>query len=522
MNIQKYMTIWSVALLFVACSTSLPETYDETDKPAPCVTDFQDAVIPPNIAPMNFYIDADADNYITWIHSNKCDEEIILKGKDVIIPEGDWHEILSVTKGDTLLTDIFVEVGGRWAHYHTIKNPVAEEDIDPYLSYRLIEPSYVTYEGITINERCIESFDEDIIYSNSFMADKDEGQCVNCHNYQNHNCDGNMQMHLREKMGGTIIVYDGKVSKVNLKTDSTLSAGVYPAWHPSLPIIAYSVNSTGQVFHTRDTQKVEVIDFGSDMILYDIKSNKVFTLLNDPDEYETFPAWSPDGKYLYYTSAHYEQKGDDIDAELDSAYQSLKYNIYRLPFNQEKMTFGPRELVFNAAAMGKSASLPRISPDGKYLLFGIADFGNFHIWHKSSDLAVLDLGSSSDATDSLSMLSSFPFRLLDDANSESVDSYHSWSSNGRWIAFASRRLDDNYSRVFISYFDKEGRAHKPFILPQKDPYHYLNLFKSFNVPELMQQPVQTSRQTLQEIGGKQPSQAIYAGHCAVETISDLQ
>ena len=262
MNMLKYLTIWAVTVLFIACSTSTTETYDETDKPAPCVPYCHEAVIPPNIAPLNFFVDADADNYVTWIHSRKSKEEIILGGKDVIIPEDDWHDILYDTKGDTLLTDIFVEVGGRWAHYPTIKNPVAMEDIDPYLSYRLIEPSYVTYEGITINQRCVENFDEDIIYSNSFMAERDEGQCVNCHNYQNHNRDGNMQMHLREKMGGTIIVYDGKVSKVNLKTDSTLSAGVYPAWHPSLPVIAYSVNSTGQVFHTRDTQKVEVIDFG--------------------------------------------------------------------------------------------------------------------------------------------------------------------------------------------------------------------------------------------------------------------
>jgi len=534
MNSIKYIYICLMAMFAVSCSVSVPESYDETDAPIPCVPCADNAVIPPNIAPMNFYISVDADDYVTWIHSSKSDVDIMVGGRDVVIPEGDWHSLLDQIKGDTLQTDVFVCHSGKWTHYPPMRYMVAEEPIDPYISYRLIEPSYVTYEGITINERCLENYDQEIVYSNSFMADKDVGQCVNCHNYQNHNRDGNMQLHLRERQGGTVISYEGQLRKVNLKTDSTMSAGVYPAWHPSLPLIAYSVNATGQVFHTRDTQKVEVIDFGSDMILYDIKENKVYTVADDKDEYETFPAWSPDGKYLYYTSAHYEQKGDDIDAELDSAYQSLKYNIYRFPFDVERKTFGSRELVFDARSMGKSAALPRISPDGKHLLFGISDFGNFHIWHKSSDLAVLDLdvpatqpladaqvvvadSSSADSVRPLSDyegLSMFRLRLLDDANSESVDSYHSWSSNGRWIIFASRRDDDNYSRVYISYFDKSGIAHKPFILPQKDPHHYLNLFKSFNVPEFMVQPVQPSRQELQRIGAEDPTPAEYAGRCA--------
>ena len=512
--VMKYSFVVTVLLFVASCSVTIPEKYEEWTEQAPCVPYNDNAVIPPNIAPMNFYIDTDADDYVTWIHSAKTSDEILLSGKDVIIPEDDWYDLLEQSKGDSIMTDIYVCTDGRWIHYPTMKCLVAEEDIDPYISYRLIEPSYVTYEGITINERNITNFDEDIIYSNSHIASRDEGQCVNCHNYQDHNRKGNMQMHLREKQGGTIIVYDGDIRKVNLKTDSTLSPGVYPAWHPSLPLIAYSVNSTGQVFHTRDTQKVEVIDFGSDMILYDIKGNKVYTLCDRKDEYETFPAWSPDGKYLYYTSAHYEQKGEDIDAELDSAYQSLKYNIYRREFNEKSMRFGEEEMVFDASAIGKSASLPRISPDGRYLLFGIADFGNFHIWHKSSDLAIIDLTSQVSPTDSLATALPFQLRMLTDANSNSVDSYHSWSDNGRWIAFSSRRDDDNYSRIYITYFDKQGMAHKPFILPQKDPHHYLNLFKSFNVPELMVNPVEISRPELQDIGRMNPNPAIYAGRCA--------
>ena len=74
-------------------------------------------------------------------------------------------------------------------------------------------------------------------------------------------------------------------------------------------------------------------------------------------------------------------------------------------------------------------------------------------------------------------------------NSKDVESYHSWSSNGRWILYTSRRDDGGYTRLYIAYFDKNGRAHKPFILPQKDPYFYDDYYKSYNVPEYMLEPV---------------------------------
>jgi len=76
--------------------------------------------------------------------------------------------------------------------------------------------------------------------------------------------------------------------------------------------------------------------------------------------------------------------------------------------------------------------------------------------------------------------------MLDEANGPDADSYHSWSSNSRWIVFSSRRLDGLYTRPFISYIDSQGKAGKPFLLPQKRPAEfYGNLMKSYNIPELV-------------------------------------
>lgn len=70
-------------------------------------------------------------------------------------------------------------------------------------------------------------------------------------------------------------------------------------------------------------------------------------------------------------------------------------------------------------------------------------------------------------------------------NSNDTESYHSWSSNGRWVVFSSRRLDGLYTRPFIAYVGKDGKTGKPFLLPQKEADYYAGLMKSYNIPEFV-------------------------------------
>jgi dipeptidyl aminopeptidase/acylaminoacyl peptidase len=157
-----------------------------------------------------------------------------------------------------------------------------------------------------------------------------------------------------------------------------------------------------------------------------------------------------------------------------------------MDYDEKADSFGTPKVVVDAAAAGRSITFPRVSPDGRYVLYAEGDYGQFHIWHKSSDLWVKDLQNDT-------------CYALTDANSNDVDSYHTWSSNGRWIVFSTRRMDGNYTRPFIAYFDKQGKAHKAFCLPQRDPEHNILLLKSYNVPELSKNAVQVSEQTLRDI-----------------------
>jgi hypothetical protein len=314
------------------------------------------------------------------------------------------------------------------------------------------------------------------------------GQCINCHNYQQYNPD-RMQFHARENLGGTVIAYDGKVRKINMKNDNLLSAGVYPAWHPWLKLIVYSTDKTQQTFHTVNPNKIEVYDTKSDLIAFDVEKNEVTNIENDPNELEVFPFWAPDGKTLYYCSAHFEYQ-DTIDpgVEFMQRAEQVKYNLYKKSFNPETLQFGPREIVFDASAMDKSATFPRISPDGRYLMFTMAHYGYFHIWHHDADLWMLDL-SKENAT----------ARPLTEANSADTESYHAWSSNGRWVIFSSRRDDGVFTRPFIAHIDQNGRASKAFELPSEDPDYHRQFMRSYNIPEFMKGPVTITPQTFADV-----------------------
>ena len=460
--------------LLVGCSAQPPKEFTEIDKKATTYPDFSNTTIPYNIAPLNFDYQMEGKQYITELKAEE--QTLIMKGKQTDWKVKQWHNLLEANKGKKIEVITYVQTDKGWERYRPTAWLIANEPIDPYISYRIIAPSYVTYEELSIRQRHIENFDEQIIYNNMLQGNDVDGQCINCHHYRNYKTD-QMQFHVRQFKGGTMIVNGDEVRKINLKTDSTISAGVYPAWHPTHNLIAYSINDTGQSFHTKDNNKIEVQDLKSDLILYDIDNNEVSFIEHDTLEWEVFPAWSPDGKTLYYNSAHYEiQNYAGKEREIIDNYKNFKYNIYRKSFDPETLTFGPAEMVYDAASVGKSATLPRVSPDGRYLLFGMAEYGCFHIWHKDADLYMIDLKNNE-------------LKNLRTINSKDVESYHSWSSNGRWILYTSRRDDGGYTRLYIAYFDKNGRAHTPFILPQKDPYFYDDYYKSYTVPEYMLEPV---------------------------------
>ena len=481
--IRTYALFLATALLVLSCvhHPDVPVSSRAANCLPTIFPDYCSVTIPCNVAPLNFMLVHDEyEACVARISTPDGQQRIYGNGVKVQIPELEWHDMLQVSRGKSLKVEVWGQKKGEWYSFIPFEIHVAKELIDEYVSYRLIEPSYVAWDFMEIAQRNLTSFEETQIFNNEItMNDMEKGQCINCHSYQNYKTD-NMLFHVRRANGGTVIVNDGKISKVDLKRDYTISGGAYPAWHPTAKLVAFAACNTRQAFHTVNPNKIEVFDLASDLILYDVETDSVSVVCNDSTLLEVYPTWSPDGKYLYYCKS-VPLPEELRDKDIRTTYSKIQYNLYRRSFDVESHSFGEEELVFDAASIDKSATLPRISPDGHYLLFALGQYGCFHIRHTDADIACLPLDEQASSTIDMTNLNSEGF----------ADSYPTWSSNGHWIMCSTRRGDGNFSRIYISYFNN-GKVEKAFMLPQEDPEQDGFLLKCYNRPEFMVEPVKIS------------------------------
>jgi hypothetical protein len=458
-----YIIIFCCSLL-TACSPK-PSNVRSVAQAAPIYPDYADVVIPYNIAPLNFLLRDGAEAVEVKITGKK--QTLTVYGDDkVCFSMDDWKELLDAEKGNTLTVQVTSRVNGEWLAYKPFTWYVAPDPVDGYLTYRLIEPGYEVWNSIQLCERNMQTFDERVLIDNN-TVDK---SCLNCHTHSSQRGDLSF-FHLRGKKGGTILNRDGKLRKLSLKVDGMISGCVYGEIHPGGRYGVFSTNIIIPSFHTQESKRLEVYDTASDVVLADFDQDRMIVspFLNDSTVFETFPVFSADGKYVYYCSAPRVKLPNDI--------KNMKYSICRISFDAKKGELGNSvDTLWNARLTGKSACHLKASPDGKYLLYTVADYGTFPIWHREADLQLMDLRTGK--VDNLKIV-----------NSNRSDTYHSWSSNSRWFVFASKRGDGQYGKPYFCYIDRTGKTYKPFVLPQKDPAHYDLTLKSYNIPDLSKSPV---------------------------------
>lgn len=458
-----------ILVLFVlgGCSAKRPPVVSEQiNELPPIYPDYADATIPATIAPLNFSVRG-TEKACAVFQAEGYAFSVYASDGTFSIPDSDWEKLLASAVGKQVEVSVLIEEKEGWKAFLPFHIRVSPDPIDPYIVYRLIDPGYQLWGKMGIYQRQLSSFKQDPILENRLT----DNNCMNCHSFCMQDPD-KMLFHVRAKYGCTVLIDGDKTETLDTNTDKTISSLVYPSWHPSGKYVAFSVNATTQ--NTHPVHRTEVYDKASDVVVYDVEKQTIVTTgdLFSKHRFETFPTFSPDGKFLYFCSAPAMKMPDGL--------KELRYSLCRIPFDPQNRTFGSTvDTIYRADIEQRSILFPRVSPDGKFLLCTTTAYGTFPIWHKDADLCMFDLKTGERIS-------------TEEVNSPDTDSYHSWSSNSKWVVFSSRRLDGLYTRPFIAHVGENGILSKPFLLPQQSTDYYTFLTQSYNIPEFVKGKVKTN------------------------------
>ena len=447
---NKALLMLFTALLLCGC------TYRSADQAVDIFPDYDGITVPYNIAPLNFR--TCFDKSVVVVQGQSASYEF--KGRKGLVkfPLKKWQRMMDAEKGNTVTVTVMPKGKGfSESDNRQLVWSVSPDPIDKYMSYRLIEPAYEVWSGIQIEQRDMESFRTSLLGDNR-SADR---CCMNCHTS---NRNGTSFMHLRGANGGTILNRNGKITKLNTKTEQTGGA-VYGDISADGRYGVFTTADITFAIHSQRDMRMEVYDKRSDLIVIDFDNLTVTDskAVSGEEYQETFPCFSADGRTIFFCRAVHHDQPDSIT--------EMHYDIAAIDFDPETGRMGDVAYDFLPAGNKLSFSHLKASPDGHWLMVTAAEYGTFPVWHEESQLWLLDLEERR-------------IDVLSEINAIGADTYHSWSSNSRWVVFASKRDDLIYGRPYIAYIGPDGTVGKPFVLPQRDPDRYRTTLKSFNLPEL--------------------------------------
>ncbi|MCW5892032.1 MAG: tetratricopeptide repeat protein [bacterium] len=213
------------------------------------------------------------------------------------------------------------------------------------------------------------------------------------------------------------------------------------------------------------------------LVVYD-RETKTFRELpgaDDPRYVQSNPVWSPDGKEIvfarttaYAADALIQQNNALLDEkdvpEFTVDKKPFRYDLYRIPFNDGNG--GTAEPIPGASGDGKSNYFPKYSPDGKWIVFCKAN--SYMLLQLDSELWIMPARGGEAR------------RLRH--NTPRMNSWHSWSSNGRWLVFSSK-VNGPYTQLFLTHIDDDGNDSPPVLLER-----FTSSDRAANIPEFVRRP----------------------------------
>jgi hypothetical protein len=478
-NYRRFARLLVLALLLAGCGQNRPgNSVKEMHRPPVLYPYSCGTMLPPNIAPLNFRIREKGDRFFMSI-AQKYKPGIELSGTSpsIILPIDKWKRLLAASKGEAIGITVCCRAQNEWQRFETIWDTVAVDSIDPYVAYRKI-PVCKDWDLMGIYQRDLGNFNENAVTHN-----KENGACFNCHSYCRNN-PADMALEVRSKDFGTPMLLgtltNGATGLRGVDTKTQFSSGKagFTSWHPSRNFIAFSMNRFEMLFYSAGAEPRAVFDAAADIAVFDIRKNAVTGTpeLWHKDRIETMPEWAPDGRSLYFCS------GPQLP---EKQYRDVRCSLLRIGFDPASGAWGAVDTVLTAQKAGGSVLQPRCSPDGRFILVTVADYGDFPIDKAGARLCLYDIAAAA-------------LRRVWPANSR-TDSWHGWSRSGRWIVWNSKRMNGRFSSVFFCYCDSSGMTHMPFVLPQKDPLFYESSITACNVPELLTGKIPYSIRQFQQV-----------------------
>ncbi|RKY66002.1 MAG: hypothetical protein DRQ02_09480 [Candidatus Latescibacterota bacterium] len=426
----------------------------------------QGAVFPPNLtAPCVEWEDGENNLWQVTVEvaGTSLKRSFVTEKKSWWFPQGLWRIICKEAKS----RDVKIQVKGvkRSGRYTKIPGPIQASEpvhfrisrypVDNYVVYRLVFPQFQAKKTPDTFIRDLRSFEV-----KAFLLARRQ-YCFSCHTFSSKTgTEGMLALKMRRMDEKNPAAGLGLFDMASATGQRLLFAFPHPAftyvaWNPEGNKLAISANEafsslTPIIFETQELE----YSF-SDIAVYNLSEGSASLLpgASLPDYLEIYPAWTPDGKRIVFSRAR-----AGVSARV------IRYNLYVVDYNNGKG--GEAVPVEGAAFNGKSNYYARFSPDGRWMSFCMADQGS--LIESSSDIYLLPGNLEGDV-----------HRLECNAD-YAADSWHSWSSNSRWLVFATKRDDGVFARLYITQIDDNGHASPAVRIPLKKPP-----LASFNIPEFL-------------------------------------
>jgi Tol biopolymer transport system component len=189
---------------------------------------------------------------------------------------------------------------------------------------------------------------------------------------------------------------------------------------------------------------------------------------DDSKYVQTDGVWSPDGKYIVFARAEARDPRPPGQVRalhaLDENETQIQYDLYRIPFNNGKG--GVAEPIVGASGNGMSNNFPKISPDGRWLVF--VQCKNGQLMRPDSQLYIIPAQGG------------VARRLR--ANTRLMNSWHSFSPNGRWLVFSSKARSP-YTQMYLTHIDENGNDSPAILIDNATAAN-----RAVNIPEFVNIP----------------------------------